>query len=62
MKEKHVQSTAFDAVFAGVDAALRRAQKRARETAARTGTPLVIFRNGKIERIAVRRKRKAKTA
>ncbi|MCI0641240.1 MAG: hypothetical protein L0Y72_20700 [Gemmataceae bacterium] len=61
MKEKHVQSALLKAVFAGVDAALRRAQKRARETAAQTGTPLVIFRNGKIERIAVRRDKKSKT-
>ena len=30
--------------------ALRRAKRQAREIAARTGTPLVIYRDGKIEK------------
>ena len=34
----------------GLEPALRRARLRARQTAARTGTPVVIYRNGKIER------------
>ena len=42
-------------VFAGVDAALRRAAMRAREIAAATGTPLVIYHNGKIERRKITR-------
>ena len=33
---------------AGHDAALRRAALKARETARRTGTPLVIYRDGKV--------------
>lgn len=35
----------------GVEAALRRAGLRAREIAAATGTPLVIFVDGKIKKI-----------
>jgi hypothetical protein len=34
----------------GEERALRRAQQEARETARRTGTPLVIYHNGKIEK------------
>ncbi|MGH9873157.1 MAG: hypothetical protein ACRD9S_11935 [Pyrinomonadaceae bacterium] len=37
----------------GVEAALRRAALRAREVAAQTGTPLVIFRNGKIVKLMI---------
>lgn len=37
----------------GIDHALRRAALRAREIAAQTGTPLVVFREGRIERIRV---------
>jgi hypothetical protein len=37
----------------GVEAALRRAAQRARELARQTHTPLVIYRNGKIERRTV---------
>jgi hypothetical protein len=33
--------------------ALRRARDAAREIAARTNTPLVIYRNGKIEHVSV---------
>ena len=38
---------------ADVTRALERAGERARETAMRTGTPLVVYRNGRIEKIAV---------
>jgi len=34
----------------GEERALRRAQQQACEIAARTGTPLVIYRNGKVEK------------
>ena len=34
----------------GEEQALRRAQQEAREIAARTGTPLVIYHGGKIEK------------
>ena len=34
----------------GEERSLRRAQLQAREMAARTGTPLVIYHNGKIEK------------
>jgi hypothetical protein len=37
----------------GIEQALRRAAHRAREVAARTGTPLVILRDGQIERVRV---------
>lgn len=37
----------------GVEAALRRAGQRARELAANTGTPLVIFSEGKIKKIRI---------
>jgi hypothetical protein len=40
----------------GVEAALRRAGQRAREIAARTGTPLVIFSDGKIKKLKIRPK------
>lgn len=49
-----------DAVLTGLEPALRRARLRARATAARTGTPLVIYRNGKIERRMVTRGQKSK--
>ncbi len=34
----------------GEEQALRRAKQQARETAARTGTPLVIYQDGKIKK------------
>ncbi len=37
----------------GEENALRRAERQAREIAARTGTPLVIYRDGKIEKRGV---------
>ena len=61
MKPRRKQQPSPDEVFAGVEAALRRAQQRARETAARTGTPLVIYRNGKIEYVSVNRGKRSKS-
>lgn len=40
----------------GVESALRRAGRRARELAARTGTPLVIYSEGKIKKLRIRPK------
>ena len=37
----------------GVEAALQRAALRAREIAAQTGTPLVIWKNGKIGKLMI---------
>ena len=37
----------------GVEAALRRAGRRARELAAKTGTPLVIYSDGKIKKLRI---------
>ena len=37
----------------GVEAALNRSARRAREIAARTGTPLVVLKDGRIERQAL---------
>jgi hypothetical protein len=61
MKSKPKQQSQSDEVFYGVDAALRRAAKRAREVAIRTGTPLVIYRNGKIEKLKIARGGKSKS-
>ena len=40
----------------GVETALRRAGRRARELAAQTGTPLVIFSGGKIKKLKIKSK------
>ena len=40
----------------GVEAALRRASQRARDLAAQTGTPLVIYSEGKIKKLKIRPK------
>jgi hypothetical protein len=61
MKSKFKQQSRDDEVFEGVDAALRRAEKRAREVAIRTGTPLAIYRNGKIEKLKRARGGKSKS-
>lgn len=45
-----------------VEPALRRASQRAREIAARTGTPLVIYSDGKIKELVVRREPEPKSA
>lgn len=61
MKSSGKKTSSDDDGLAGVDAALRRAALRARETAARTGTPLVIYRNGKIEKRMVTRRKKSRS-
>lgn len=40
----------------GVESALRRAGRRARDLAAKTGTPLVIYSEGKIKKLRIRAK------
>src|SRR5262245_59727510 len=50
-----------DKFFAGVDAALHRAARRASEIAARTGTYLVIYKDGKIQKIAFPRADKSES-
>ena len=47
------KSRATDPDFAGTEDALRRAALRARETARSTGTPLVIWRDGKVVKESV---------
>lgn len=47
------QESPQDAQRSGEECALRRAEQRARETAAKTGTPLVIYRDGKVKELAV---------
>jgi hypothetical protein len=42
------ESKATDPDLVGAETALRRAALRARETARNTGTPLVIWRDGKL--------------
>ena len=42
-----------DSDMAGSIHALRRAAKRARQVAAQTGTDLIVWRDGRIERIPV---------
>lgn len=42
-----------DVTRLGEERAFRRAAKRARDIAAKTGTPLVIYRDGKIEKRVV---------
>jgi len=43
--------------LSGVESALRRAGQRARDLAAQTGTPLVIYSEGKIKKLKIRPKR-----
>ncbi|MSR81972.1 MAG: hypothetical protein EXS58_03495 [Candidatus Latescibacteria bacterium] len=49
MNPEHEHRPSDDKMLTGVEAALRRARQRALEIAARTGTPIVTYRNGKIE-------------
>ncbi|HKZ01555.1 MAG TPA: hypothetical protein VJ180_04915 [Pyrinomonadaceae bacterium] len=42
--------------LSGVEAALRRASRRARDLAAKTHTPLVIFSKGRIQKLRVKPK------
>jgi len=61
MKPKRNSKTSRHDGLTGIDAALRRAEQRAREMAASTGTPLVIYRDGKIEKRMVTRGPKSKS-
>jgi hypothetical protein len=53
---KQKKSTNDNGQLDGVEAALRRAALKAREVAAQTGTPLVIYSQGKIKKIMIPRK------
>ncbi len=51
MKQK--KSTNDNGQLTGVEDALRRAALRAREVAAQTGTPLVVYSEGKIKKLTI---------
>ena len=50
---KQKKDTSSNGRLTGVEAALRRAGRRARELAAKTGTPLVIYSEGKIKKLRI---------
>jgi hypothetical protein len=50
---KQKKDTNGNGRLTGVEAALRRAGRRARELAAKTGTPLVIYSDGKIKKLKI---------
>ena len=50
---KQKKSTNDNGRLTGVEAALGRAARRARELAAKTGTPLVIYSEGKIKKLRI---------
>jgi len=50
---KQKKDTSSNGRLTGVEAALRRAGRRARELAAKTGTPLVIYSDGKIKKLRI---------
>jgi hypothetical protein len=50
---KKKKTTNNNGQLTGVEAALKRAARRAREIAAQTGTPLVIYKNGKIVKLMI---------
>ncbi|MEP6636634.1 MAG: hypothetical protein ABJB97_07895 [Acidobacteriota bacterium] len=54
MKQK--RDTTNNGKLTGVDSALRRASRKARELAVKTGTPLVIYSEGKIKKIRIHAK------
>ena len=54
MKQK--TDTSNKQTLEGVELALRRATQRARELAAKTGTPLVVMVDGEIKKIWIRPK------
>lgn len=54
MKQK--KDTNSNGRLTGVEAALRRAGRRARELAAKTGTPLVVYSEGKIKKLRILRR------
>jgi hypothetical protein len=49
--KRAARAPALDKHTAGIMRALERAAQRAREIAIQTGTPYVIYRNGRIEKI-----------
>jgi len=53
---KRSKDTGSNGKLSGVESALWRASRRARELAAKTGTPLVIYRDGKIKKLKIRPK------
>jgi len=53
---KKEQIVAHDELLAKVGVALRRAAKRAREIAAQTNTPIVVFENEKVVKKKVTKK------
>jgi hypothetical protein len=53
---KQRKDTGNDGKLNGVESALRRAGWRARDLAAKTGTPLVIYSEGKIRKLRIRPK------
>ena len=56
------KSTNDNGELSGVEAALKRAALRAREIAAQTGTPLVIYKNGKIVKLTISPKQVTKAS
>jgi hypothetical protein len=49
-----------DTEIAGIEAALRRAARRARELGERTGTPVYVLRDGKIVDLTSERQQKTR--
>jgi hypothetical protein len=56
------KETSSNGRLTGVEAALRRAGRRARELAAQTGTPLVIYSDGKIKKLRIPPKQMIKSS
>ncbi|MGH9905314.1 MAG: hypothetical protein ACRD8U_06990 [Pyrinomonadaceae bacterium] len=50
---KQKKETSSNGRLTGVEAALLRAGRQARELAAKTGTPLVIYSEGKIKKLRI---------
>lgn len=50
---KQKKDTSSNGRLTGVEAALRRAGRRARELAAKTGTPLVVYSEGKVKKLRI---------
>ncbi len=61
MKPKRDSKSPRSSGLTGIDAALRRAAQRARDVAESTGTPLVIYKDGKIEKRMVTRGPRSKS-
>jgi hypothetical protein len=60
MKEKAARDN--NGKLWGVEAALRRSSRRARERAAQTGTPLIIYSEGKIKKLKIKPKASPRAA